>query len=162
MPAYTVETIYRLLGATERRMARLPAGARWALALGWYGFVSLLSHAPGTDVESTQGLLELLRLGDLNTLFRIAAHVAVFGVQAVLLYLALNGDLRASARPAAAAIALTALLGAGDELHQHFVPLRHGRWQDAALDAVGGAVTLLLALGIARRAHRRLPGRPGL
>lgn len=39
-----------------------------------------------------------------------------------------------------AAVALTVLAGAGDELHQHFLPFREGRLTDVLLD--GGAALL--------------------
>lgn len=131
----------------------LSTGARWSLAIGWFVFISLLSHVPGTDVESTRSYLELLSLGGLNVLARMAAHSGVFGLQAVLVYVALDGTFQPNRRVFLAAAAITAALGLIDELHQHFVPLRHGRLADASVDAIGGAALLALALW----ARRLLP-----
>lgn len=134
-----------------RTAATLSSRARWGLALLWYAVIFALSHVPGTDVDSTRSLLELLALGDLNTLFRMAAHSAVFGIQAVLVYTALQGGLQWDTADVLRAITITAALGLSDEAHQHFVPLRHGRLRDVGVDAVGGAAVLLLVLALRER-----------
>lgn len=153
--AYCLSLAASGLVAVERRIGGLAPAARWSLALAWFALVSLLSHVPGTDVDSTQGYLELLALGHLNILFRMAAHASVFGAFATLVYLALRGNLVAQARFWALAAAATLVAGLVDELHQHYVPLRHGRWQDALVDVVGGSLLLAAVLKTAGAARSR-------
>lgn len=141
-------TVRLLLREVERRLGGWSSGARWSLVVGWFLFVSVLSHVPGTDVDATRSYLELLSLGELNVLARIAAHASVFGLEAVLIYVALGGSFAPSRQTYLSAVAGTAVLGLVDEVHQHFVPLRHGRLVDAGVDAVGGAIVLALVLGL--------------
>jgi VanZ family protein len=64
--------------------------------------------------------------------------MTLFGVLAVLVYRALAD----TPRRLALAFALTVGLAALDELHQHFVPLRHGRAVDVLIDTLGAALAL--------------------
>jgi VanZ family protein len=84
-------------------------------------------------------------LGVWDTILRKAAHMTEYGLLWWLWWRALGHG-----HPApAAAIAL--LYAASDELHQHFVPMRHGTPVDVAIDAAG----ILLAIALARRFARR-------
>lgn len=128
----------------ERFVASRPAGSRWAAAAIWHGVIFSLSQVPGANSGSTADLLSLLGLRDLNALFRLLAHMAVFGVQCVLLYAAIEGSFRFSIRGFWVAMVLNAALALSDEIHQYFVPLRTCRLQDFLTDVAGGG----LALGI--------------
>ncbi len=144
--------------------ARLTACARRTqvgMAAAWYAFIFFLSAAPGTDVDSTAWALGLLSLEGLNALFRLSAHVGVFGIMAVLVYLALRGDLEWGPRSYWVTVAVTGLLGLGDEIHQGFVPLRHFRPFDAAVDAIGGAAVLLVVAWALQAARKRALPRGG-
>jgi VanZ family protein len=134
------------------------AAGRWLAVAAWYGVITWLSAAPGTDTEATHDLLERLALGDLNGLARMGAHVLVFGILAVLVYRALD-PWRGIGRKRryALALALTGVLAVIDELHQQQVPLRHGRAVDVAIDVAGAA--LVLAVWLAR--ERARAGRSG-
>jgi VanZ family protein len=133
-------------------VARVGDRGRWVLVAAWYGLIFSLSQAPGTDHESTYRLLDSLALGDLNGLARTAAHMTLFGVLACLVFVALGrGSLAAGRFVAASAFGVTVLLAMSDELHQHFMPLRHGRVEDVLIDAVGASLGLLLLLLVGRR-----------
>jgi VanZ family protein len=122
----------------------------------------LLSQLPGTDVDSTQAALARLDLGDLNSLARLGAHFGLFGVLALLVLGAMMATSRAGPglrlTTVTAALGLTLVLGVADEVHQHFVPKRHFRWFDAAVDGAGAATALSAALAVDWM--RRVP-RPG-
>lgn len=138
-------------------MEGIPTGVRgwlraWAPALAWFGLISLLSAQPGLRVSDDPGTdLPLRRL----------AHLAVFGVLALLVLHALGGvrgRLRGGLPRALVALGCVTVLGGIDELHQAFVPDRSGRVADVALDAAGGALAIGAALVVARRRARRADG----
>lgn len=45
---------------------------------------------------------------------------------------------------------VTSIIGAGDEVYQHFIPGRFFTWYDIFLNAVGGVLGLLVYWGIKR------------
>jgi VanZ family protein len=129
-------------------------GLWWLLAGAWYLLIATLSQMPGADSASSRRWLDLLALGDLNGLVRMAAHMTMFGVQCVLVFRALGGGpVRWRDRRTLAALAITLGLAIADEVHQATVPLRHGRAIDVAFDMVGATLGLLglLLLGAVRR-----------
>jgi VanZ family protein len=65
------------------------------------------------------------------------AHFLEFGTLSALLTRALVGSGVGTTRAVAAAIALSTLYGASDEIHQRFVPSRASDVFDLAADAVG-------------------------
>ena len=135
--------------------AGLRAHARaWLPVLAWFAFISLLSAQPGLRVSDDPGTdLPLRRL----------AHLAVFGVLALLVLRGLGGVRgrtdRGVPRPLVA-LAIVMLLGGIDELHQAFVPDRSGRLADVALDATGGALAIAGAFAVARLRGAGRRGRP--
>jgi VanZ family protein len=79
--------------------------------------------------------------------------MAVFGVLALLLWLAI-GSTTAGARAPLLALALAAAYAVTDELHQGFVPGRHPSVVDVVIDAIGAAIAVsIVALVAARRAR---------
>ena len=79
---------------------------------------------------------------------RKCAHLAEYGVLALLLWRALRKPPRPDAPAwrwpeAGLVLALVALYAASDEIHQSFVPSRQGCVGDALLDTAGGAFGLL-------------------
>jgi len=70
-------------------------------------------------------------------------HLIQYGVLACLVIRALKLDLPPLAAYAGAFV-LTALLGLGDEGIQHILPNRYFEWKDVYLNAVSGALGLLL------------------
>jgi VanZ family protein len=96
----------------------------WLPVVAWALVIFAFSSVPhlGTD------------LGVWDTILRKLAHTLEYAVLGALL-------MRALRRPWPA-LALGVLYAASDELHQTFVPGRHGSPVDVAIDAVG------IALGI--------------
>ena len=85
------------------------------------------------------------------------AHFAAYGVLAVLWIRALHGGFSPlRARPTLAAVALTGLYGASDELHQYFVPGRDSSGYDLLAD-LAGAVAAAAILWVVTRAPRGAP-----
>ena len=76
-------------------------------------------------------------LGVWDTIIRKAAHMAEYGLLWFLWWRALGY------RHVAAAVAITVLYAASDELHQSFVEGRHGTSVDVAIDAAGVALAIL-------------------
>jgi VanZ family protein len=104
----------------------------------------VLSQAPGTDNQTSAELLDLISLSDYNGLARMLAHMTVFGILALLIYGAIGrGRWTPVPRWFAGTLALTALLATLDELHQHFVPWRHGRPIDVFFDLIGATLVLV-------------------
>ena len=87
-------------------------------------------------------------LGVWDTVLRKAAHMTEYGLLWLLWWRALGYG-----RPVPA-VAITLAYAASDELHQHFVPGRHGTPVDWAIDAAGVGVAVL-AVRIAQRRRGR-------
>jgi len=115
--------------------------SRYAPALAVMALIFGLSAQP--DLSSG--------LGAWDTLLRKLAHITIYAI----LWLTVARATRWRRPVLATVIAL--LYAAGDELHQSFVPGRHGTPVDVAIDAVGMG---LAALACAHAARRR-GGRPG-
>jgi hypothetical protein len=115
----------------------LPLALRWLPALAWVAWISYLSHQ-STPLGGATGDADLSW-----------GHVVLFGVLALLLFWALLGI---SSGPmwlvGGIAFALTVLCGAGDEIHQGFVPGRSASEADLGLDALGGLLAVLAAAGL--------------
>ena len=105
----------------------------WIPVLVWAGLIFGLSSIPSLGIG----------LGTWDLVLRKLAHVAEYAVLGFLLLRALGSELLAFAAGVAYA--------ATDELHQHFVPGRHGALYDVAIDAFG---VLLGVLAFRRRVVR--------
>jgi VanZ family protein len=89
-------------------------------------------------------------LGTWDTIGRKLVHMASYGLLWWLWWRALGR------RAPALAVAITLAYAATDELHQHFVPGRHGTPVDVAIDAAGVALAMLAV----SRGRRRSVARP--
>lgn len=104
----------------------------WLAVVIWLGGIFYLSHqaAPlGVTASPREA---------------IAVHLGLYAALALLLQVALG--VQRPGRWAVAVVALTALYGASDELHQAFVTGRTASWADIGLDAAGAALGVALAL----------------
>lgn len=120
---------------------------RWVPALLWCLIIYVSTDSPAFTADSTRELL-----GPLNFALRKGAHLASFGLLAVLFRFALGPGRRA---PGLIAWALTVVYAASDELHQRFVPGRGASLDDVLLDALGAALALLLWEGVGRLRRKR-------
>ena len=105
----------------------------WIPVILWAGLIFGLSSIPSLGTG----------LGTWDLVLRKLAHTAEYAVLGFLLLRALGSELPAFAAGFAYA--------ATDELHQHFVPGRHGALYDVAIDAFG---VLLGVLALRRRVVR--------
>lgn len=83
---------------------------------------------------------------------RKSAHLTEYALLAWLLWRGLRKPVRQDPRPwnwrpAGFAVLFVALYAATDELHQQFVPNRHGSIWDVMLDTAGGVLGVLLIWG---------------
>ncbi|HZA50792.1 MAG TPA: VanZ family protein [Myxococcaceae bacterium] len=97
---------------------------RWGPAVAWAALIFALSAQPSPPGPSMSPLDKV-------------AHFVEFAVLAALVARALTGSGVRPTRALAAAIALSTLYGASDELHQRYVPGRDVSVFDLAADAVG-------------------------
>jgi VanZ family protein len=116
--------------------------SRWLPPLALMGLIFFLSAQP--DLRSNLGLVDLVG--------RKAIHAAEYALLCVLWWRALW---TVASRGAAISLAFAISVGyaATDELHQTFVPGRHGSPVDVGIDAFGAAVAAFLL----RRRLERAP-----
>ena len=105
----------------------------WLPVLLWAGLIFGLSSIPSLATD----------LGTWDLVLRKLAHVTEYVVLGFLL-------LRAIGREAPAALAGVAY-SVTDEIHQHFVPGRHGAVYDVVIDTVGVLIGVYLVPRLARR-----------
>lgn len=111
----------------------------WFALITWMLGIFLLSHQPGLGTG----------LGAWDLVLRKLAHMAEFGILTVLLSMTLRQEGVPVDRGHRLAAVTALVYAVSDELHQHFVPQRHGTPVDVAIDAIGiGAAYALL-----RRRH---------
>ncbi|HKZ91981.1 MAG TPA: VanZ family protein [Candidatus Limnocylindrales bacterium] len=125
---------------------------RWLPALAWMGVIFLLSSQSGLRVSEDAAVDKPIRL---------VAHMASYALLAGLLFYALcgagrptargagrptaRGVGRPTARAATLALVLATLYAVSDELHQAMVPDRTGRPEDVVIDVVGATIGLVIA-----------------
>jgi VanZ family protein len=121
----------------------------WLAVAAWAALIFALSSIPnlGTGLEGWDLVL------------RKAAHLAEYAVLGALIARALGAaspSQRLNAAPATWAWILGVVYAASDEVHQHFVPGRHGSGLDLLIDAVGVAAGVAaVRLAFASRSLRR-------
>ena len=158
-------------------MRTLFSRLRWVPAALWYSLIWSFSSQPGdTSGDISVGLLEgaLVSGGSdfsaadstvqlavdwlLNMYIRKAAHMFLFFVLTLLVWLALTRVLRQRPKRAAAAAVLGVALAALDEYHQTLVPGRSGELRDVLVDSAGVLIALFLFLlpWLAQTAQKKL------
>jgi VanZ family protein len=111
---------------------------------------------------SSRSSLPLLLPGLPNWILRKVGHVVEYAILATLLWRALHlvGHPK---RPAVAAFLIAVLYAVSDELHQTFVPGRHGTPLDVMIDTGGamlGLAAVQLWLDISRAPEVHIDRRP--
>jgi VanZ family protein len=147
-----------------------PAQRAWLVVLAWLAVILLFSSDAFSTSSTGSVLRPILRwlfpdwssreIWRLHFAIRKLAHVAVYGVLALLALRALRLSLAASARRHAG-LALALVLGAAvaDEFRQSLTQARTGSAADIGYDLAGGATALGLA-ALARRTRAALRRRP--
>ena len=100
----------------------------WLPVVLWAGVIFAFSSIPSLGTG----------LGTWDLVLRKCAHMTEYAVLAILLRRALGSEL--------AALAIAIAYAVTDELHQAFVPGRHGSPVDVAIDGIGAALGLLVLL----------------
>lgn len=108
------------------------------------GFINMLCNIPtiGIVVEN------LMKIGLAEFLIRKSAHMFLYFVLAILLYMAVKGI--RNIRDYLLAFILTVLYAGTDEFHQLFIPGRSGEFRDVLVDSIGGLIGLLLVFLISK------------
>jgi VanZ family protein len=115
--------------------------AAWAPAAAYAALIFALSSLSRPPPFVPRALLSLDAL----------AHLAEYAVLGALVARALRAGGRRPARAFAGALLLGSLYGAGDELHQAFVPLRNADVRDWVADTAGAALGAALVAFLRRR-----------
>ena len=116
----------------ESRLARrLPD---FILLLGWMGLIFWLSsQSVLVEITSQAG----------EKFFYKTAHMAAYAVLAWLWWRAISPQRQISWPVLLAAVGFTVLYGISDEVHQLFVPGRHGQLADVLFDTAGALAAVL-------------------
>jgi VanZ family protein len=125
-----------------------------------YGLIFCLTEYPGASPSETEKGIQ--QIGDpkgwisetapyLNTVFRTSAHFFLFGLLGVSLYFLFKANFSFKTNTFLVVMGLVAFLGFFDEVHQHFVPNRHPKITDIALDTLGAFVLVGTACLVAKK-----------
>ena len=123
----------------------------------WMIFIFYMSHQPATISASQSGgfmdiltklpmigglLDELMKLSFAEFLIRKSAHMFLYFVLAILIYMSISkGN---SYRYYILAFVLSAMYACSDEIHQLFIVGRSGEIRDVLVDSTGALIGLLL------------------
>lgn len=122
-------TLYRLLLRIPRPLYLATALTLYLLLLWLGGREATVEHLPG------------------RAEFSKVYHLLFYSGWCCLIWLSLN-------RPRiAVAVALTVLAGAGDELHQYFLPFREARVTDVLIDGCAALAAALMMEAMRRRSR---------
>lgn len=107
----------------------------WLLVLLWMGLIFYLSARPDLP-HHPEGVMDLI--------VKKVGHVAEYGILAGLVWWAWPRDSEGGSRRVFLHIlVLSALYAISDEVHQSFVPGRHGQLLDVGFDLLGAVLALL-------------------
>jgi VanZ family protein len=143
----------------------------WLLVLAWLVIIFVLSSEGFSETSTGSLLRPFLRwlfpewstaeIRNLHHAIRKAAHMSVYGVLALLGFLALRLSLAANVlRLAGLAVGLVLVTAASDEFMQSFSKTRTGSLLDVGYDLAGAVVALALLL-YAMRMRAAIRNRPG-
>ncbi|MFQ5417425.1 MAG: VanZ family protein [Myxococcota bacterium] len=149
------------MAEVENRVFGGPLALAWSLAIGWTGVVLWAGSGLGSEAMTSRFIRPLLEwllpralpetLTSLHWGIRKGAHLAEYGLLAVLAARALASTRRLAARRLAlAALAWVAVVASFDEARQAFTDTRSGSPGDIALDVAGGMIGLAAAGGALR------------
>jgi hypothetical protein len=108
---------------------------RWCAVVLWAGVIFTLSSISSLE---------------LPFMLRKFAHMGVYAVLMVLLFVALRQHMKSKRQALLFGALLALFYGLSDEWHQTFVAGRHGTFRDVAIDALGiaGSYALMQSLPI--------------
>ncbi|MDD6811925.1 MAG: VanZ family protein [Lachnospiraceae bacterium] len=118
---------------------------------------SEVSEAISYRMVSSTGILFHLHLDEeqvqkiaaaIENSVRKTAHMAEFGILAVLLYIWLGKWPYTTGRKSVMSATFAVFYAASDEIHQLFVPGRAGMVKDVLIDSIGAVLGILVFLGV--------------
>ena len=127
------------------------------LTLVWMIFIFYLSHQPATISASQSGgfmdmltklpivgglLDELMKLSFAEFLIRKSAHMFLYFVLAILIYMSISKGY--SYKYYILAFVLSAMYACSDEIHQLFIVGRSGEIRDVLVDSTGALIGLII------------------
>lgn len=133
------------------------------LSICWMMFIFYMSNQPSTVSSSQSGgfinmlcnipiigivLENLMKIGLAEFLIRKSAHIFLYFVLAILLYMVVKR--RSNIKDYLLAFILTTLYACTDEFHQLFIPGRSGEFRDILVDSTGALIGLLLVFLISK------------
>lgn len=141
---------------------RIGSSLRWLAVVIWATAIFLLSHESADSSSERSGLLVsmLLNLGvgdslDISeTIIRKTAHLMMYAVLGMLLFIALKASIE-TRRAVAGAIALATIYATTDEIHQLFIPGRSGEVRDVLVDGLGACIGVSLVYLITKKRRKR-------
>jgi VanZ family protein len=116
---------------------------RWCAVILWAAVIFTLSSIPSLE---------------LSFMLRKFAHMGVYAVLTVLLFLALHTHTKRKQTALVLAALLAGCYGLSDEWHQTFVAGRHGAFRDVGIDVMGIAGSYALVQYLPFRAARIFEG----
>lgn len=108
------------------------------------GFINMLCNIPVIGIVAEN----LMKIGLDEFLIRKSAHMFLYSVLAILLYMVVKG--RSNIRDYSLVFILTALYAGTDEFHQLFIYGRSGEFRDVLVDSIGALIGLLLVFLIGK------------
>jgi len=146
---------------------KVPYTIRLLLPILWYGLIFYLTEMPDASSSSTQAvIIDLLTKAEnkinlpetwlsnpefWNGVFRVGAHVFMFGTLGILVYFLIEPTFKYQKAKFWTCILLVFILGALDEVHQSFVPGRFAMPIDVLKDVIGAIIFVSLACFIAKK-----------
>ena len=127
-----------------------PRLSTWFPVVAWAALIFALSAQP--DLRLAQDAV-------MDFVIRKTAHMAIFGILALMLWLAL-ATTTALRAPWAWALAITVLYAITDELHQGFVAGRAASAGDVGIDSIGAVVAVASASVLVARSRMPRAGDP--
>lgn len=134
------------------------------LLLGWLFTIFWFSAQPAVESEKISGSVAFRMVDACNHMFhadmtevdmermaeyinypiRKAAHMTEYAILGLLFFFCIVGYAKEKKRIYVAALCLTAVYAATDEIHQLFVEGRAGRVSDVCIDTIGALIGLVL------------------
>ncbi len=132
---------------------RLGLVLKLALVAAWATLIFVLSSLTSSQVQDTSSLFARLPFGHI-LLHPVFVHMVLYALLAVLVYSLVASLLPAGKSPAPHAwlvtLAFCVAYGAGDEMHQSFVPGRDMSLLDVGVDGAGALLGMGAADAVAR------------
>lgn len=129
------------------------------ILIAWMALIFFMSHQVATTSSGMSGyFVEPIKPyapdfteDILTTLVRKSAHIFMYFVLGILIYLALQGHRFSNIRLIIYSILSAFVYAVTDEIHQMFVPGRSGEVRDIMIDTIGASIGILICYLLMRK-----------